>query len=299
MWIVLALLSALCLGIYDIFKKISVRANDVLMVLMLNTVFGFLFMSPVVLTELTHGSVGLDGTVAGHLMILLKAFIVLGSWLLGYFAIKHLPLTIQGPINASRPVLVLVGALIIFGERLNAIQWCGILLGFASLYLISRIGSREGFSMANSRWLWMAMGATVLGAVSALYDKYLLRFYAPTDVQAWYALYQCIIMVCGLSLLRRSRVSSDRFAWRWSIPCISLFLTVADLAYFYSLSLDGSMISIVSMIRRGSVMVSFFYGVFVLHGRNIRAKIIDICVLLDSLALANGDFARTQDSWAN
>ena len=285
MWIVLALLSALCLGIYDIFKKISVRANDVLMVLMLNTVFGFLFMSPVVLTELAHGSVGLDGTVAGHLMILLKAFIVLGSWLLGYFAIKHLPLTIQGPINASRPVLVLVGALIIFGERLNAIQWCGILLGFASLYLISRIGSREGFSMANSRWLWMAMGATVLGAVSALYDKYLLRFYAPTDVQAWYALYQCIIMVCALSLLRRSRVSSDRFAWRWSIPCISLFLTVADLAYFYSLSLDGSMISIVSMIRRGSVMVSFFYGVFVLHERNIRAKLIDLCVLLVSLAL--------------
>ena len=285
MWIVLALLSALCLGIYDIFKKISVRANDVLMVLMLNTVFGFLFMSPVVLTELAHGSVGLDGTVAGHLMILLKAFIVLGSWLLGYFTIKHLPLTIQGPINASRPVLVLVGALIIFGERLNAIQWCGILLGFASLYLISRIGSREGFSMANSRWLWMAMGATVLGAVSALYDKYLLRFYAPTDVQAWYALYQCIIMVCALSLLRRSRVSSDRFAWRWSIPCISLFLTVADLAYFYSLSLDGSMISIVSMIRRGSVMVSFFYGVFVLHERNIRAKLIDLCVLLVSLAL--------------
>ena len=285
MWIVLALLSALCLGIYDIFKKISVRANDVLMVLMLNTVFGFLFMSPVVLTELAHGSVGLDGTVAGHLMILLKAFIVLGSWLLGYFAIKHLPLTIQGPINASRPVLVLVGALIIFGERLNAIQWCGILLGFASLYLISRIGSREGFSIANSRWLWMAMGATVLGAVSALYDKYLLRFYAPTDVQAWYALYQCIIMVCALSLLRRSRVSSDRFAWRWSIPCISLFLTVADLAYFYSLSLDGSMISIVSMIRRGSVMVSFFYGVFVLHERNIRAKLIDLCVLLVSLAL--------------
>lgn len=285
MWIVLALVSALCLGFYDVFKKVSVRANDVLTVLMLNTVFGCLLMSPVIVSELTCGGMGLDGTLTGHLHILIKAFIVLGSWLLGYFAIKHLPLTIQGPVNASRPVLVLVGALAVFGERLNAIQWCGILLGFVSLFLISRIGSREGFSMARSRWLWMAMGATVLGAVSALYDKYLLRFYAPIDVQAWYSLYQCIIMICVIMLLRRGRTDCNRFVWRWSIPCISLFLTVADLAYFYSLSLDGSMISIVSMIRRSSVVVSFCYGVFALHERNIRAKLIDLGVLLVSLAL--------------
>ncbi len=285
MWIVLALLSALCLGFYDIFKKISVRANDVLMVLMLNTVFGFLLMSPVVVTELCNGTTGLDGTLLGHMRILLKAFIVLGSWLLGYFAIKHLPLTIQGPVNASRPVLVLVGALVVFGERLNAIQWCGILIGFLSLFMISRIGSKEGFSLTHSRWLWMAIGATLLGAVSALYDKYLLRFYAPTDVQAWYALYQCIIMVCALSVLRRKRQGGDSFVWRWSIPCISLFLTVADLAYFYSLSLDGAMISIVSMIRRGSVVVPFCYGVFVLRERNVRAKLLDLGLLLVSLAL--------------
>lgn len=285
MWIVLALLSALCLGFYDIFKKISVRVNDVLMVLMLNTVFGFLLMSPVVVTELCNGGSGLDGTLLGHMRILLKAFIVLGSWLLGYFAIKHLPLTIQGPVNASRPVLVLVGALVVFGERLNAIQWCGILIGFLSLFMISRIGSKEGFSLKHSRWLWMAIGATLLGAVSALYDKYLLQFYAPTDVQAWYALYQCMIMVSVISVLRRNRPVGDGFVWRWSIPCISLFLTVADLAYFYSLSLDGAMISIVSMIRRGSVVVPFCYGVFVLRERNVRAKLLDLGLLLVSLAL--------------
>ena len=50
MWILLALVSALCLGFYDIFKKLSVRDNDVLMVLMLNTVFGALLMSPFLLS---------------------------------------------------------------------------------------------------------------------------------------------------------------------------------------------------------------------------------------------------------
>lgn len=289
MWIFLALVSALCLGCYDVFKKLSVKGNDVAMVLMLNTVFQTMFMSPVIIGEVAQGSFGLGDTVHGHLLILVKAVIVLSSWLLGYFAIKHLPLTIQGPINASRPVMVLVGALLIFGERLNLLQWVGILLGFASLYFIARIGSREGFSLKHSRWLWMAIGATVLGAVSALYDKFLLQYYRPTDVQAWYSLYQCIIMTATLLILRRCspamRRESGGFRWRWTIPFISVFLTVADLAYFYSLSIDGAMISVISMVRRGSVIVPFIFGVLVLHEKNVRAKAVDLGVLFLSLIL--------------
>ena len=47
MWVFLALLSALCLGFYDIFKKLSVRDNNVLIVLLWSTFFGALLMSPV------------------------------------------------------------------------------------------------------------------------------------------------------------------------------------------------------------------------------------------------------------
>lgn len=285
-WVLLALMSALCLGVYDIFKKLSVRDNNVLLVLWLNTVFGTLLMSPVIIAGWADGGCGLGGSWGAHAQIVLKAVIVLSSWTLGYYAIKHLPLTIQGPINATRPVLVLVGALCIFGERLNWLQWIGIIVGFTSLYLISRIGSREGFSFRHSRWLWMSIGAMVLGAVSALYDKYLLRYYEPLEVQAWYSLYQCVIMgvFVGALIVRKGVVAiGGLFHWRWAIPCISLFLTIADLAYFYSLSVDGSMVSIVSMIRRGSVMVPFLYGVMVLHERNVKAKLIDLAILMVSL----------------
>ena len=289
MWILLAVCSALGLGFYDVFKKLSVKGNNVLLVLMLNTMFGTILMSPVIVGCVAAGHWGLGDTLAGHFRILLKAFIVLGSWLLGYFAIKHLPLTIQGPVNASRPVLVLVGALVVFGERLNALQWAGILLGFASLFLISRIGAAEGFSLRGSRWLWMAVGATMLGAVSALYDKYLLGMYRPLEVQAWYSLYQCAIMSAVILLMRRfaphAAGAASKFSWRWSIPCISLFLTAADIAYFYSLSQPGAMISVVSMIRRGSVLVSFCYGVVVLRESHVRAKAADLLVLLLSLGL--------------
>ncbi len=286
MWILLALISALCLGFYDIFKKLSVRDNDVLIVLMLNTIFGAILMSPFLVAGVVDSDFGFGNDPIGHFRILLKSMIVLGSWLLGYFAIKHLPLTVQGPINASRPVIVLVGALLIFGERLNAVQWVGVILGFVSLFLISRIGAKEGFSLRSSGWIWMAIGATMLGAVSALYDKYLLRAYAPIEVQAWYSFYQAILMVVVITVIRiRSGTSENAFRWRWTIPCISIFLTIADIAYFYSLSIEGSMVTIVSMIRRGSVIVSFIYGIAALREKHLRSKLIDLGILLLSLSL--------------
>lgn len=285
MWILLAVASALCLGVYDIFKKLSLNGNNVLTVLFFNTAFGALLMSPVIIEGLINGCVGLGETSMGHFHILIKSFIVLSSWLCGYFGLKHLPLTIAGPINATRPVMVLIGAMLIFGERLNLLQWGGVILGISSLYLISRIGRKEGISIKHNRWLWLSFGAMVMGAVSGLYDKYLLRQYDPLEVQAWYSFYQFVIMGITIAIIKRVKRDTIPFQWRWTIPCIALFLTIADIAYFYSLSLDDSLIAVVSMIRRGSVIVSFLFGVIMLHEKNVKLKIIDLSILLVGLIL--------------
>lgn len=287
MWIILALLSALCLGCYDIAKKISLKGNNVLAVLFLNTLFCTVLMLPVAIGGAVRGDFGFGNDAAAHAMIALKAMIVLSSWMLGYFSIKHLPLTIASPIAASRPVLVLVGAMLIFGERLNLWQWAGVILGFFSLFFITCIGRKEGFTLQNSRWLWMSVGAALMGAVSALYDKYLLRNFEPLHVQAWYSIYQFLIMGTVLAVLMKSRHggAGGRFVWRWPILLISVFLTIADIAYFHALSLPGSMIAVVSMIRRGSVIVSFFYGVIALGEKDVKAKIIDLSILLLGLLL--------------
>lgn len=286
MWIALAICSALCLGIYDIFKKISVKNNDVLTVLMLNTLFGSMLLSPIIASNIINGTWGLGGIPHNHLLIIVKSLIVLSSWILGYFSIKHLPITINGPISATRPVLVLLGAVVIFGEQLNLLQYAGILLGFCSLFFISRIGKKEGFSLKHSRWLWLCFASTVMGAISALYDKYLIRSLEPLEVQAWYSLYQFIIMTIVIMIIKKTtKEKRTPFKWRWTIPGIALFLTIADIAYFYSLSIDGAMISVVSMIRRGSVLVSFFYGITALHEKNVRLKLADLSLLLIGLVL--------------
>ncbi len=288
MWLLLAFLSATLLGFYDAFKKQSLKDNAVLPVLFLNTIFSSLVFLPFILLSVAAPAL-LEGSLLyvpsaswqAHGLILLKSFIVLSSWMLGYFGMKHLPLTIVGPINATRPVMVLVGAMLLFGERLNLYQWVGVLLAIASFFMLSRSGKKEGIDFKHNRWILFIVLAAVMGAVSGLYDKYLMKQLPPMLVQAWYNLYQVLIMCPVILLLwMPMRKQSTPFSWRWTIILISLFLCAADFAYFYALSLPGSMVSIVSMVRRGSVVVSFLFGAWVFREKNLKSKAVDLILVL-------------------
>lgn len=294
MWLSLAFLSAALLGFYDVFKKRSLRDNAVIPVLFLNTLICSLIFVPLIVGS-AAGWIGCgsafyipSGGWDVHKYILVKSFIVLGSWLLGYVGMKHLPLTIVGPINATRPVMTLVGAMLVYGERLNGWQWAGVVLAVVSFLMLSRSGKKEGIRFAHDRWIYCIVGAALLGAASGLYDKFLMAPVAEGGVgldkmavQGWYNVYQCVMMAAMMALLWWPvRRRTTPFRWDATIPLISIFLTAADLAYFYALSQPGAMISVVSMVRRGSVVVSFLFAALVFKEKNLRAKAVDLALVL-------------------
>lgn len=287
MWLGFALLSALFLGFYDVSKKQSLKDNAVIPVLWLHTLFCSLIMLPFTVLSAKTGL--LDDSMfyvptAGwelHRLIILKAAIVLGSWIFGYFGMKHLPITLFGPINATRPIIVLLGGLVLFGERLNIYQWIGVLIAIISFYMLSVSGRKEGINFTHNKWVLCVIMATILGAVSALFDKYLLVRFNNMFVQAWSNFYQLVQMTVVLfALWWPTRKSTTPFHWKWSIILISVFLTLADYAYFCSLSSSLSMVSIVSMIRRSSVIVSFLCGALLFHEKNLRSKAVDLALVL-------------------
>ena len=299
MWLILAFVSATFLGFYDTSKKASLKDNAVLPVLLLNTIFSTIIFSPFLLDYLgdfgwfSHISwldastvfADTNSMLTAHLMVILKAFIVLSSWICGYFGLKHLPLTIVGPINATRPVLVLLGALLFFGERLNLCQWVGVVLSLSSIFLMSKAGKKEDIDFKSNRWIWCVAGATLLGAVSGLYDKFIMKSLNPMFVQSWFNFYQMIIMavICAF-LWYPHRRQTTPFRWSWAIPLISIFICIADFAYFTSLSDPDSMISVVSLVRRSSVIISFICGVIIFKEKNIKAKLLDLGLILLGMA---------------
>lgn len=294
MWVVSALLSALLLGCYDVAKKRSLSGNAVVPVLLLNTLVCSLIFAPVILdAELSLGwfdGGALDsatGDVKAHLLVVLKAAITLSSWLLGYYAIKHLPLTIVGPVNATRPVVVLIGAMLLFGERLNMWQWGGVLLTIVSLYLLSRAGRRENIAFRDNRYIWALFAAMLLGAVSGLYDKHIIANHSlhPLFVQSWFGVYQFVMMLIITAVLWLPNRAKDGFSWRWSIIFISLFVSSADFFYYHALVDKDAMIAVVSMIRRSSVIVTFLAGAILYRERNLRSKAIDLLLILVGMVL--------------
>lgn len=297
MWIILAFLSAALLGFYDVFKKQSLKDNAVIPVLLLNTLFSSLIFLPFIICS-QQGIISEDSLFfthsygwEQHKYILLKSVIVLASWLFAYFGLKHLPLTIVGPINATRPVMVLVGAMVFFSERLNLWQWLGVSIALLGIEMLKRTSKKEGINWFSNKWIIFVILANVLGAVSGLYDKYLMA--SPENggigldkmaVQSWFNIYQFFMMLAMLLFMwfpTRSRTTP--FCWHWTIPFISIFLSAADFAYFYALGLDGAMISIVSMIRRGSVIVSFLFGAMIFKEKNLSAKVLDLALVLLSM----------------
>ena len=288
MWLSLAFASAALLGLYDAAKKKALTGNAVLPVLLLNTFFCSLFFLPAILSA-ECGFGWFDGTVLesscgtlrAHGLVVLKSAIVLTSWIFGYFGMKHLPLTIVGPINATRPVLVLLGALLIFGERLNASQWAGVLLALVSLFLLGRSSRREGVDFRHNLWILFVALAALTGAVSGLYDKYIMTRLDAVFVQSWYNFYQLVMMSVVVALLWwPKRRATTPFHWSWAIPLISVFLSLADFAYLLALQQEDAMISVVSMIRRGSVVISFLCGAVLFHERNLRSKAVDLAFIL-------------------
>ncbi len=292
MWLILGLISAVFLGLYDVCKKASLRDNAVLPVLFLATVSSAL---PFVILAILSQWLGMESlgkayvasvSLQVHGLLMLKSFIVASSWVCAYFAFKHLPITLGAPIRASQPVLTLIGAVILFSERFSVLGWCGMMLTLGAYFALSLVGQKEGVRFVRNRWVGLLLLGTVFGAISSLYDKYLLRHYAPMVVQAYFSLYLVVILgIVFIVCWWPQRRQHTPFQWRWSIPAIGLLLAAADFCYFNALALPGSLIAMLSVVRRSNVLVSFSLGALLFKEKNIRKKALALTGIVIGIIL--------------
>jgi len=267
-WIAASLLSALFLGVYELCTKHAVRDNAVVPVLFFSTLSGAAVWIGLLVLQMVHPGTLPASLVADpldlvqHLQLVLKSVIVAASWVFTYFALKHLPLSLGSPIRATSPLWTLFGAILILGERPTWLETVGVLTTLASFVGLSLAGRREGIHFHRDKWVGFLVVGTLLGAVSSLYDKYLLgrlHFSVPT-VQAWLSVYLVVLFTPFAIGWKRRWWPRKVFHWRWSIPFIAFSLLVADYIYFCALRDPHSLVSVVMSLRRGSTLVGFAGG---------------------------------------
>jgi drug/metabolite transporter (DMT)-like permease len=269
-WILLALLSALFLGFYDVAKKASVNHNAVLVVLFACSASGLLLLLPLgVISCVSPALADAWGirihtlSLVEHGLILAKAGLVTVSWVLTYFALKHLPISLAAPVRASAPLFTLLGAILVFGEAPSPKQWLGMGIILLAYFAFSLIGRREGIHFSRNLWVWFLFLGTLVGAASGLYDKHLLQSVAlpPLDVQFWFTVYNSLLqgmLVLFIWFPRRQRTTP--FQFRYSIFAVGILLLAADALYFQALANPHALVSVVSTLRRSNVVISFTFG---------------------------------------
>lgn len=290
MWLYLAALSAAFLGFYDISRKKALRGNAVIPVLFFASLVEALLLLPIIFLSsispdlLTRLGLFIPpfGPMA-HFYCFIKAIIVAVLWLLGYFSMKHLPISIVTPIAASGPAWTLIGAMLLFGERLTAFQWTAFGVLFISYYIFSLVGSREGIVFHTNKWVIILFFAVIFGAGSGLFDKYLVHTLgiSAVGIQVWFMMYT--IPVLGFTLLTfwwPVRAKHTPFEWRWSIALIGFFLAIADVAYFKSLGYQDALLSLITAVRSGGVIISFLGGAFIFGENQIRHKAVALLGVL-------------------
>lgn len=288
-WIVLTLTSAVMLGWYDYLKKRSVRDNAVPIVLLLSVSTAALVWLPML--GLSHSNQAsllpellrvAPMTWTQHGLVMLKSTLVAASWTLAFIGLKHLPLSIAGPIRSTSPMWTILIAVALLGERPSPRQWLGIVVILFSFYAFSLAGRREGIHFHRDRWVFCMIGATLLGAVSSIYDKYLLQSVRldVATLQAWFSIYLVPVMIPLAMHWRLRRTAEHRFEWRWSIPMIAITLLIADFAYFSALQQPNALVSLVSPLRRTSVVIPFMLGIFLFGERNFGGKAACVVGLL-------------------
>ncbi|MEM9412581.1 MAG: EamA family transporter [Planctomycetota bacterium] len=287
-WVTLTFISAFLLGCYDIAKKKAVSENAVPIVLLATvSISAVIYLFPVIACLVSQDvpeswQILVIPSATEHLLLLVKAVIVSASWICAYYAIKHLPLSIAMPIRTTSPVWTIVLATCFVGERPDTGQWIGMLITIVGFLIFSRVGAEEGIRFRSDRWVWLTIAATGFGAISGIYDKYLLQTVkiAPVVVQAWFSIYLVPVMIPSAVYWLVADRKKSPFQWRWSIPMISLLLLAADFIYFTAISDPDAMISVISPLRRTSVIVAFVYGIVALGEKNWRHKAICISIIL-------------------
>ena len=279
-WFIPIILSAVALGFYDITKKHAVNNNAVMPVLFLATLTGSLIFAIVTISSGKFNE-AFYCSFYHWILILIKSCIVSSSWICVYYGMRELPISIASPIRAASPLWTFIGGLILFSELPSWGQLLGMVTIFAGYYMFSVIGNLEGFSLRH-KGMWLIFAGSILGAISALYDKYLLNVLQIPRLPLQFHFSIDLVAILGITLLIRTLFfkKEHQFVWKWSIPITGALLILADYIYFYAVSLPDIQIAILSLIRRSNCIITFIVGAKYFHDKNLSRKAFALFLIL-------------------
>ncbi len=283
MWVWLVLLYGILKGVREIVKKKALEKNSTIEVL-----FMYTFLSFVIVLPSAKLSMGVEPRF--YLFIAAKAFVIFLAWMLSFQAIRRMPISLYGVLDLSRVLFATMLGVIVLQEVLGVFQVVGLIFVSAGLLLLKyRPGSvREAVALSGEaveiKYVVMAFTSCMLNAVSGLLDKILMRDISSFQLQFWYLLFLTLFYLAFI-LITRTPVNWKRAVCNKWVWLLSLLIVVADRALFLANGMEGSRVTMMTLLKQSGCVVTILAGRFLFKEKNTTHKLVCAAVIIAGIVI--------------
>ena len=273
-WVLLTLLYGVFKGLREIVKKKALGISDVMEVLVMYTLIGFVMVIPQ--AKNAGGLVPIQ-----YVYIFMKSLAVFSAWIFSFHALKKMPVSLYGILDLSRVLFATLLGVFVLGEVLKITQVMGLILVCTGLLMLKFKPFGKSGSGENVQPILVvcAFLSCILNAISGFLDKILMKQMNSSQLQFWYMLFMLLLYLgyCVVFEVHIDWRKSLKNHWIW---ILSILFVVADKALFLANGYPDSRITVMTLIKQSGCIVTILGGKLVFKEKNIGYKLICAAVII-------------------
>lgn len=278
-WIFLVLLYGLLKGGREIAKKKAMDKNSVMEVLLAYTLLSFILVIPQ-----APNAGGLEPKF--YFLIAIKSFCMFLAWLCGFYSLKKIPVSLYGILSLSRVLFATLLGVVVLHETMTTYKLIGLILVCAGLLLL-KFNPKKDNQLTTEKdnqpeiaaiFIILAFISCIFNSISGFMDKILMRDITSSQLQFWYMLF--IIIYYGIFvIIKKIKISPSvlKNVWVWAL---AVMFVIGDKALFIANANPNSQITIMTLIKQSSCIVTILGGKFIFKEKGIAYKLFCASIVI-------------------
>lgn len=270
LWMILTLIYGIINGVNYILEKEAMKQNHSIEVLTFSTTIAFLLISWDVLSAIHVNPCYLG-------LLFMKSLVVFIAWKLSFKAMSKISVSRYGVVNMSRILFTGIFGFVFLHEVLALNQWIGMFIVCFGLVLVNVL-KKDGKKSSNKYVLVLLVGC-FFQALAGLLDKIISVNVEPNILQWWFMFF-IVIINWTYVIISNSEINLKTSIKNKWIYIYSILFIVGDRILFFANRIEGSEISIMSLLKQVSIIVTVLVGGKIFHEKNLLTKFLCSLIII-------------------
>jgi drug/metabolite transporter (DMT)-like permease len=224
-------------------------------------------------------------------MVLCAVLAVLGNTLL-VKALSYSDLSLLGPINSYKPVVGMIGGMILLWEIPSLFGLLGVgLIIFGSYFIAEKDSSQKSVGVLTrfikDKGVQLRFAALVFAGIEAVFMKKAMIYSTPLNSMVMWCFFGFVISGIVVMATKRKIISNEfSLTWQKKATYLFLFVTTGLMQYSTFLVFEQMQVSYALALFQTSTLLSVFFGYKYFQEKNIRKRFVgSLFMLLGSVLI--------------